>query len=227
LQQIDLWTWNLGDESTASPETLSEAEQARAARFIFPRDAARFVSAHRRTRAILSEYLDCAPAAIQFDAGAQGKPYLSATHRSDLQFNLSHSDELAMLAVAHGLEVGADIEFMRPVKERVEELYFSSYERAALANLPPQWANRGFFECWTSKEAFVKALGGGMSIRLDSFDVAIGPDVPERILRIEGHAEDEVRAWRLWRFEPALGFMGAVAARTGGQSWELRLRTSG
>jgi 4'-phosphopantetheinyl transferase len=228
--EIDLWIWSSRDGNVSVPDVdhvLSAEEKARAARFVFERDARRFTTRRFRVREILAAYLACEPAAISFVAGEHGKPFLHPEHNSDLQFNLTHSEDLAILAVARGLEMGVDVECMRPVEERIADRFFSPAEQRALANLPPEWATRGFFECWTAKEAFVKARGTGLSLPLDSFDVSLGPGVPSAILRIGTARPDCARNWRLWRFEPAPGFVCAVAARTGGQSWELNVRTSG
>jgi 4'-phosphopantetheinyl transferase len=226
--EIDLWIWSSRD-STASvlgmDSLLSAEEKARAARFVYERDAQRFSSRRLRMRQILAGYLSCEPGVISFVAGEHGKPFLHPAHNSDLQFNLSHSEDMAVLAVARGLEVGVDVEWIRAIEERIAERFFSPAEQTALANLPPEWATRGFFECWTGKEAFVKAQGVGLSLPLDSFDVSLGPGVPSAILRIGTDGHESARNWRLWRFEPAPGFLCAVAARTAGGSFEVKLRT--
>lgn len=226
--EIDLWIWSARESNPTALDmdsVLSAEEKARAARFVYDRDAQRFSSRRFRLRQILGAYLSCEPRTISFVAGEHGKPFLHLDHNSDLQFNLSHSEDMAVLVVARGLEVGVDVEWIRPVEERIAEHFFSPAEQAALANLPPEWATRGFFECWTGKEAFVKACGAGLSIPLDSFDVSLGPGVPSAILRIGADANDCAQAWRLWRFEPASGFLCAVVARTAGQPWELKLRS--
>lgn len=131
------------------------------------------------------------------------------------------------MAVAQGLELGVDVERLRPISEGVAQRFFSRAEYNALKNFPPEWSTRGFYECWTGKEAFIKAHGAGLSIPLDSFEVAFGPGVQGAIVRIDTDGGDDPRAWRLWRFEPASGFLGALTARTGSHFWELKLRTSG
>jgi len=227
---IDLWTWSCSDEGSApacANDLLSPEERERAARFVFGRDRTRFISHHSQMRRILSTYLSCDPRTIAFTTGPHGKPFLRRRHNSNLQFNLSHSEELAILAVAPGLELGIDVEMLRPLKEDVAGRFFSKNENEALAKFPAEYFIRGFFECWTSKEAFVKARGEGLSIPLDSFDVAIGPSVPPAILRIHNQPEAEAAAWHLWRFEPARGFVATLAARVGAHPWEIRRRTSG
>jgi 4'-phosphopantetheinyl transferase len=227
---IDVWIWSNPGHTMHAREldnTLSPEEEARAERFVYRRDAERFRSRRVRVRQILAEYLSVEPRAISFLTGSHGKPFLHPAHNSDLQFNLSHSEDMAVFAVAHGLELGVDVEWIRPIEEQIAERFFSTAEKAALSKLPPEWAVRGFFECWTGKEAFVKARGAGLSIPLDSFDVSVGPGTASTILRIGGDAPDDQRDWHLWRFEPAAGLLCAVAARTAGQPWELKVRTSG
>jgi 4'-phosphopantetheinyl transferase len=227
LNEIDLWIWS--PDSSASQldmdSVLSAEEKARAARFVYERDRQRFRRRRVRLRQILGAYLSCEPGVISFVAGEHGKPFLHPGHSSNLQFNLSHSEDMAVLAVTHGVEVGVDVEWMRAVEERIAERFFSAAEQTALRNLPPESATRGFFECWTSKEAFVKARGTGLSLPLDSFDVSLGPGVASAILRIGTQGHECARNWRLWRFEPAPGFLCAVAARTAGRPFDLKLRT--
>ena len=105
------------------------------------------------------QLLRCEPGAVAFVDGAHGKPFLSPEHRSNLQFNLSHSEDLAVLAVAQGLELGVDVERLRPISEGVAQRFFSRAEYNALKKFPPEWSTRGFYECWTGKEAFIKAHG--------------------------------------------------------------------
>jgi 4'-phosphopantetheinyl transferase len=226
--EIDLWIWSSRDSGASvldMDSVLSAEEKARASRFVYERDAKRFSTRRFRMRQILGAYLSCEPGVISFVAGEHGKPFLHPDHNSDLQFNLSHSEDMAVLAVARELEVGVDVEWIRPVEERIAEKFFSPAEQRALADLPPEWVTRGFFECWTGKEAFVKARGTGLSLPLDSFDVSLGPGVPSAILRIGSGGHECARNWRLWRFEPAAGFLCAAAARTAGRPFELKLRT--
>lgn len=229
-KKIDLWIWRFTDDKASQMEIqafLSPEETARAARFVFPADKARFVGRRFHVRKVLGNYLSCAPGDIVFEHNGHGKPFLSPAHRSDLRFNLSHSEDVAVLGVTHGLELGVDVERVRPISEKVASRFFSRAECETLASIPADQADRSFHECWTGKEAFVKALGSGLSVPLDSFEVSFGPGSDSAIIRIGSLGNDEPRAWRLWRFEAAPGFLGAVAARTAGYPWELNVCSSG
>jgi len=168
---------------------LSSDELARAARFHFERDRTRFLVARAALREILAHYLGASPAEIAFVYGDHGKPALAPPH-GDLRFNLSHSHGLALCAVTRGREVGVDVERIRELDD-LEDLarsVFSARELAALHRLPEPGLLAGFFTGWTRKEAFIKALGEGLSHPLKRFDVSLEPGRPARLERIDGNA---------------------------------------
>ena len=139
---------------------LSPDEAERAARFHFERDRRRFTVARGVLRRVLGAYLRVAPEAVRFDYGAQGKPslhgeLLSTVALPDLTFNVSHSHELAVIAVARGRRLGVDIEHkQRAIEfEQIASRYFAEQERAELRALPQSLIAEGFFNCWTRKEA--------------------------------------------------------------------------
>jgi 4'-phosphopantetheinyl transferase len=201
------------------PAPLSEEERARASRFAFPIDRIRYVAAHGQLRQVLAAYLGRSPADLAFDLGPQGKPRLAGS--SELSFNLSHSGDLGLLAVAWGREVGVDTEAIRPVPD-LDDLVarcFSGSERSALASLPEELRLTAFFDGWTRKEAFLKALGAGLSRPLQSFDVSLLPGQPARLLSLDGDPAAS-RAFALRALRPGSGFVGAVAV----QGPEARLR---
>ncbi len=142
--------------------TLSEDERERAARFVFERDRRRFTVARGALRAILGRCLGVDPAAVPLRTAAKGKPEIG--ERSDLRFSVSHSEELALYALARGREVGIDVERLRPLPEaeRIAERYFAPEERAALRAVPPDDRAAAFFRLWTRKEAYAKATGEGV-----------------------------------------------------------------
>jgi 4'-phosphopantetheinyl transferase len=156
--------------------------------------------------------MTCAPGALQFSYSPYGKPSVVAT---TVRFNLSHSHTIAALALTRDYEIGVDVEQVRPIKEDISGRFFSPRENAALSALPEQEQTGAFFRCWARKEAIVKAIGEGLSHPLDSFDVSIGVNQPAVVERFEGEA-DARKIWRLAHFEPAPGYAGAVACRTGG-----------
>jgi len=195
-------------------DLLSEDEQQRAHRFVFDRDRRRFIVARARLRQLLGERLGVPPAALRFVYGAQGKPALAAKFAgSGLRFNVSHSEDVAVYAFALDREVGIDVEAVRelPDADDIAARCFSRRENETYLKLGSRERSLGFFNCWTRKEAFIKALGEGLSHPLDRFDVSLAPGEPARILRVGG-APGEHCGWRMQSFVPAAGFVSALVA---------------
>jgi 4'-phosphopantetheinyl transferase len=179
--------------------TLSEAERARADRFILKRDRDSFIASHGILRDVLARYLGCDPSAIEYVFGPQGKPSVSSPgNLRPLRFNLSHSHGISVVAITRDREVGVDVEKIRPqiAGAEIAERYFSPEEVVELRNLPADQQAEGFFLCWTRKEAYVKALGGGLRFPLDGFSVSLAPGKPAQL-----YAEDAHR-WSIQSFEP-------------------------
>jgi 4'-phosphopantetheinyl transferase len=200
---------------------LSPDELTRAARPYSERGRHHAIVARGFLRMVLARYSDVAADKLSLVYGDHGKPALAEGARyGDLRFNLSHSGDITILAVTRGRDVGVDVERLRPIPEyaRIAARFFSPRENADLLS---RWADdpvRGFFTCWTRKEAYIKATGDGLSQPLDGFDVALAPDEPARLLRVEADA-CEVSRWSFDTFEPAPGYLGAVAAE--GDGWRL------
>jgi 4'-phosphopantetheinyl transferase len=221
---VDIWTWSLDaapDETNRLLAHLAMDERARAARFFAPRDAARFAVGRGRLREILATYVGLPPAALRFEYGEHGKPALGGAGRAPPFFNLSHSHGLAVLGVCHDAQIGLDIEAVRPIKEDIADQFFSAGERQALSRLADSDQQAGFFRCWTRKEAFIKCVGHGLSLPLDSFEVELRPDATPRLLWWHDHptAPEE---WTVSHLEPRAGWVGAVAARTSGLHLQMR-----
>lgn len=180
-------------------EMLSDDERARAAQFRFARDRDRFIVAHAALRSILSGYLGIAPSSVRFRTSAYGKPAIDGT--PFLRFNLSHSGDLALCAIAGEREVGVDIEQIRSDLdwEGLARRFFSAEEVAALEALDPGDRLEGFIRCWTRKEAYLKARGEGLALPLDSFSVLPAPDpsIAER--------------WQIVDLTPAPAYVAALA----------------
>ena len=201
--------------------TLDSGEAARAARLVFEKDRQHFVAARGILRNILGRYLEREPAELQFSSNSSGKPALApGSGLDELRFNLSHSHGLALYAISWNREVGIDIELIQPqlAEERIAERFFSPREVAALRALPRELQAEGFFNCWTRKEAYIKARGQGLGIPLASFDVSLAPGEPPTLLSVRDSMEDGTR-WSLQAFEAAPGFPAAVAAE--GESRQL------
>jgi 4'-phosphopantetheinyl transferase len=188
---------------------LDPEETARADRFFMDVHRNRFIAGRALLRDLLAGYLGQPPEAIQFAYNEWGKPALAPGFAArDLRFNLSHSQDLAMYAFVIGRDVGVDLELIRAevANERVAENFFSPSEVSTLRALPLEHQAEGFFNCWTRKEAYVKARGQGLSIELKSFDVSLIPGQEAKILR-----GDDCRGWSLVSFKPEQGFVAAMA----------------
>ena len=196
-------------------KTLSPEERQRAERFHFARHRRRFTTARFFLRRLLAAYTGLTAEGLRFSYGPQGKPALID---ANLHFNLSHSGELAMLALNPSQPLGVDIERLRPVTDalKIARRFFSDSEQEALLQTAESQRNEAFMRCWTRKEAYIKAVGGGLSIPLDSFDVTL--DQPPRFLSLQ-NSRDEALLWSLYHLDPAPGYIGALAVP--GQDWRL------
>ncbi len=196
---------------------LSAEEVARAQRFVFSRDKTYFIAGRGTLRALLGRYLGTAPNRITIQKGPREKPYLAADSGSlPVHFNLSHSQGLALYAFTLRGPVGIDVEKLRPefATDQVAAQFFSTNEQTELFRLPPEDRVRGFFNCWTRKEAYVKASGLGLQVPLNSFDVSLAPGHPARL-----QAYDADR-WSLFAFIPAEEYAAAIVAE--GKGWDVR-----
>ena len=204
-------------------ETLSADEQARAERFHFPADRDRYTAGRGILRALLARYLGTSPRDLRFTYNPQGKPaFMPASGTEDLRFNMSHSHRMGLFAFAHRREIGVDVEHVRPslTNDQLPERFFSPQEVAELRALPRSAQTDAFFRCWTRKEAYIKARGGGLSIDLSSFAVSLAPS-PLTFLPIIGFDGPEAGRWLLRALEPGDGYAAAVVAE--GSDWSLAL----
>jgi len=187
MREILLWSWRLdGGTGPADEALLSEDEAARGRRFVSEELRRRFTAARAGLRARLGGHLGVDPRGLTFVENAWGKPRLA--HQPGLHFSLSHSGDRAVLAASETLEVGADIERVREVDHLdLARRYFHANEVAAIEHATGEGGQRlAFFRLWTLKEAVVKALGLGLSIPLDSFELAIEDGAPRMVRSPEG-----------------------------------------
>jgi len=201
--------------SAALWQLLSRDERERAEKFRYAEHRQHYIVARANLRRLLAERLRIAPLAVEFVETKYGKPRLAPIHGSaDVEFNLSHSGTLAIYAFTNGRAVGVDVELIREVPDAddLAERFFSPTETASLRVLPLARRSLAFLACWTRKEAFIKALGQGLSCPLDAFDVTIDPDAPARITRIEERI-DGLANWAMQAFTPYPRYIAAVAYR--------------
>ena len=201
--------------------TLTVDEQTRAERFRFPKDREHFIVGRGVLRAILSGYLDMEADQLRFRYARYGKPFLVPIAGGEpLNFNLSHSGGLALCGITRGRELGVDIEYMRSKVEliRIAERFFSPRESAELRALPVECQRKAFFNCWTRKEAIVKAKGGGLSIPLSEFDVSLVEGQPAALLSTKWDSQETER-WSLQELHPGAGYVAALAVE--GHNWHL------
>jgi 4'-phosphopantetheinyl transferase len=215
------------DVETAEPgaelAVLSAEERARAARFVRARDRRRFARCRAALREILGRLLGEPAGAVRCRAAARGKPELdhapggaSCADRLALQFNVSHSSDLALIAVCRGRELGVDLERVRPIPEaaRIVGSFFTTAEQAEFAALPAAARDLAFHRGWTRKEAVLKGFGMGLSGLSAQHQTGFGTTELTPRFTPAGPAH-RVGPWLLWEAAPRPGFVAALAVSTG------------
>jgi 4'-phosphopantetheinyl transferase len=223
--EVHLWRARLDLPSRQLDElwhTLDDAERLRAGRLLRRRDRNAMVAARGMLRDVLSRYVDLPPAGVRFAYGPYGKPLLlDGSDPARVRFNLAHSGDVALCAVALDVEVGIDIELVRPNVDVVgiAERFFSASEAERLRALDGELRSKAFFACWTRKEAYVKATGRGVGLRLDFVAAGAVPDGPTAVPMVN---EEAARArWLL--FDVNVGPRYAAALATIAPPSRLRL----
>ena len=220
--EVHLWQATLDDQLSESLKlVLSEDEISRASKFHFAKDRNHYIVARGLLRKLLAAYLGVGSAELQFLYGEKGKPYLEEIQRRSINFNLAHSHGLAIYAFSQGRELGVDLEFIRDdlADEKIAERFFSSYEISALRNVPAELRKEAFFNCWTRKEAYIKARGEGLSIPLDEFDVSLAPGEPAALLKNHKNTK-EISRWKMQSIPVAPGYVAALVVE--GKGWRLK-----
>jgi 4'-phosphopantetheinyl transferase len=227
FDDVHTWCANLDappDTSARLYATLTSDERLRSARFRFERDRRRFVVAHGVLRDILARYLQTGPGRIRYVHNAFGKPDLGPEFGDRLKFNLSHSGDLALIAVALAANVGVDLEYIQPQSEYADiaRCFFSAAEVDCLSALPSDRYAEAFVSCWTKKEAYLKACGEGLATPLNSFSVPVTADPAQTSVDVSVASNDILPAkrWSLYALRPAPGYAGALAIE--GNGWRLR-----
>ena len=222
---LDLWFASLAPppaQVDAFRALLSPDEVARADRFRFPEHRRRHVVAHGILRTLLAAYLGLPADAVTFTTGPHGKPSVPGV---DLHFNLAHTGDYALYGFSRS-ELGVDIEEARPGRDLLQLAmrFFAPLERETLQALPEEDRRGAFYRGWTRKEAYIKALGRGVSEPLDGFAVTMRDGEPARLLHT-GAQGGEPADWTLLHLQPLEDVMGAVALRgrpAAVHAWRLR-----
>jgi len=214
---VHIWRARLDDALGSAKEyaeILSNEEKRKAERFYFNRDKIRFIVGRAVLRTIIGKYyIDIEPDRLELCYGSHGKPYLSTPFQGGtLQFNQADSNGLALYAFKRISEIGVDLEYMRFVQDadNIVKGSFSEYEKDAFEALSENEKHEAFFNCWTRKEAFIKAIGKGLYYPLDKFDVSLAPNEPVKLISING---DRLKAtkWTLIDLKPEISYAAAVA----------------
>lgn len=217
-QAIHIWQVNLDlskPQLSNLWDLLSPTEQQRALRFKFDQHRNRFIAAKGSLRILLSRYLSKDPVSIDFFTNKYGKPFLTEQNENaPLYFNASDSQDLALFALSHEELIGVDIEYMRTTIDNlaIGQRFFSAAEYQFLSQFKIDQQQKVFFQIWTLKEAFIKALGLGLSFPLKDFDVAID-DSKAYLAAVRGH-NLHARDWTLHSFPISDDFMGALAIKS-------------
>jgi 4'-phosphopantetheinyl transferase len=222
--EVHVWRTSLGIAAldlAKLQRILSADEQKRADRFHFEVDRRRSTIARGYLRLLLGEILDLPANRLQFEYDEFGKPRLVPTQGLPLQFNISHSGDLILIAITIGRAVGVDVERIRTDVDLdgVAARFFSANERKTLALLAGPARYKAFFTCWTRKEAYLKARGIGLSLSLDQFDVSFLPDEDPQLLATR-HDPPDVRRWGLRELGLSRDYVAALAAQ--GSNWKLK-----
>lgn len=201
--QIDIWEYPLSTLWPAAENLLNNEETTRANRYYFERHRRRFTIARSMLRLILSQYLPIPPEKLQFLTNDYGKPYLT---QSAIEFNLSHSGDLALLAIGQTFPMGVDLEHFssRPF-QGMSEMMFAPLEVKQYTHMPSHMRTLSFFHIWAQKEAFIKACGMGLSYPTQTFTVPAYP-VTDQLVEDRKHQ----CFWQMRSFMPQIACAAAL-----------------
>ncbi len=212
--EVHLWTVGLAatpDHAADCYQKLSLDEKQRADAFCFEKHRKRFIIARYLLREILGWYLEEPSEQIRFCYSPKGKPALADHPGRALYFNLAHSEDCVVYALSSDCDLGVDVEYVRelPNADSIATRFFSRDESADFLLVPLQQRTEAFFNCWTRKEAYLKAIGDGLSESLDAFQVSLIPGQPATLLKVRDRYP--VPQWTLMHLVPQNGYVGALA----------------
>lgn len=211
--EVHVWPLLIGAGTAAEmAPLLTPDEKEHSERYVFSAGQESFVAGRGLLRRVLGDYLDTDPRRLLLKADRHGKPRLAGRWAGDLDFSVSHSGAIVLVAVGRG-SVGIDVEEIRGdvAYEQIVSRFFSAAEREALESLPAASRMRAFFNCWVRKEAYVKAKGLGLTMDFAGFTVSLLPAEPARLVSCRAYPQDLER-WKLHGLSPAVGYTAAVAA---------------
>ena len=218
--KIQLWSIDINaasHEPEALLSLLSDDELKRAERFRFEKHRHRWIAGRAMLRTILSAMTHRSPESVAFEYDEHKKPYLPCSSGHErIHFNLTHSSDLALLAVTSVGPVGIDVERIKPLSsiDTVVDRFFSIAERSAFSTMSGDEERlKAFYTCWTRKEAYLKALGCGISEPTNTFDVTFLENSEPEIIAIDGD-NNVARDWLLFDLKVTPGYVGALAIRS-------------
>jgi 4'-phosphopantetheinyl transferase len=193
---------------------LNPEEREKQRRFHFERHRRQYLVSHALVRLTLSRYAPVRPEAWSFVTNAYGCPEVAGQGSPRLRFNLSHTDGMAVVAVALNMEVGVDVEDAQRQGETVglAGRFFAPTEARALQALPGERQRERFFEYWTLKEAYIKARGMGLSLPLEQFAFELEPGQQPRI-SFDPRLRDDPETWQFFQHRPSARHQAALAVR--------------
>jgi len=213
--QVHIWSVNISEHINKLPiywEFLNDKEKAKAAQFKFDKDCNCFVVARGVLKKLLSIYLNLKPKEIEFQFADYGKPYIN--HPSKIQFNVSHSKDAILIGFVRNDSIGIDTEYTKrkiEVKE-IARQFFSQEEYQSLMALNSEYQLQGFYNCWTRKEAFIKALGSGLSFPLNQFVVSLDSSTKAELKKTKWDSTEKEK-WTLQSISQRENYIGAFAVK--------------
>ena len=213
---VDIWKCcvKLGDDQIGELSSLlSTEEKARAQRLKIAEKQNQFIIARGRLRQNLGKYLNLDQHAFKFEYAVHGKPYMEERWQGhEISFNVSHSHNFILIAMSLDHQLGIDIEKIQHGKDHtaLARRFFSKREQAELTVLPEEIKTRAFYSCWARKEAFVKAVGDGITYGLDTFDVSVHPDETKPLINIHTNSGEDI-TWSVFNIPMDEDYMAALA----------------
>jgi 4'-phosphopantetheinyl transferase len=218
--EVHLWRADLNlkpQQFEVGRGLLSADERERSDRMVTQVLKNRRVAAQSILRDVLARYLQIAPFEIIFSLGERGKPFIQG---GDIEFNMSHTEDLALIAITRAHPIGVDIEFLKSSKyhDSIVQKNYSSQEFAQYQALPENEKLEAFFRGWTRKEAYIKAIGLGLYYPLEKFTVDLCSKEDKAMLSIE-NSHERAKSWLLPSFWVDEKIIGAVAMEAEIKNW--------